>query len=99
MSQLTREELERIAQLAALRLSEAELRGLGADLAAMLDYVEQLALVATEGVEPTSHAIPFATPLRADEPAPSLDPEEALVNAPARAGFAFSVPKVIEGEG
>jgi len=98
MSQLTRAEVERIAKLAALKLSDDELRELGADLAATLDYVEQLAEVSTEGVEPTSHLIPFQTPLRRDEPEPSLDPEELLMNAPARAGSAFAVPKVIESE-
>jgi aspartyl-tRNA(Asn)/glutamyl-tRNA(Gln) amidotransferase subunit C len=60
--------------------------------------VEQLAGLDTTGVEPTSHPLPMGTPLRADEPAPCLTPEEALANAPAREGFAFAVPKVIEGE-
>ena len=60
-------------------------------------YVQKLE-VDTEGISPTSHAIPLATPLREDRGEPSLDPEVALANAPERAGSAFVVPKVIEAE-
>ncbi len=98
MPKLSREEVERIARLARLRLGEAEARALAADLEAVLGYVAQLEQVDTEGVEPTAHVIPFATPLRADEPGPGLSPEEALANAPAREGTAFAVPAVLEGE-
>jgi aspartyl-tRNA(Asn)/glutamyl-tRNA(Gln) amidotransferase subunit C len=99
MARLPREEVLRIARLAALRLSDAEAAALGSELEAILAYVEQLAGVDTSGVEPTSHVIPFATPLRDDAPAPVLDPEEALAGAPEREGFAFAVPAVFEGEG
>jgi aspartyl-tRNA(Asn)/glutamyl-tRNA(Gln) amidotransferase subunit C len=98
MARLPREEVRRIARLAALRLSDAEAAAVGAELEAILAYVDQLAGVDTSGVEPTSHVIPFATPLRDDEPTPVLDPEEALAGAPAREGFAFAVPRVVEGE-
>ena len=94
----TRETVERIAKLAALRLSGEEFGALGADLAATLDYVEQLSGVDTEGVEPTSHVIPMATPLREDRPGTSSPPETAIANAPSRDGSAFAVPKVLEGE-
>ena len=68
------------------------------DLAAILGYVEQLSELATDGVEPTSHVTPLATPLREDGVTPSLDPELAVANAPSHEGTAFTVPAVLEDE-
>ncbi len=96
MSKLSPEDVRHVARLAALRLSSDEAEALGRDLHAILDYVEQLAEVDTEGVPPTAHAIPFETPLRQDTPVSSIDPEEVLAQAPARAGTAFAVPKVLD---
>jgi aspartyl-tRNA(Asn)/glutamyl-tRNA(Gln) amidotransferase subunit C len=98
MSQLGREDALRLAHLARLRLDEDEAGDLARDLAAILDFAERLSALDTEGVEPTSHVIPFATPLRRDEPADSLPPEVAVANAPAPEGSAFSVPKVLDSE-
>lgn len=98
MARLTPDLVRHVARLAALRLDEAEVDAFGRELEAILAYVEQLGEVETEGVEPTAHPVPFATPLRDDEPAPPLDVEEALSGAPAREGFAFAVPSAIEGE-
>jgi aspartyl-tRNA(Asn)/glutamyl-tRNA(Gln) amidotransferase subunit C len=58
----------------------------------MLDRVD------TEGIEPTAHVIPLATPERDDVPEPAMDPETAVANAPEASGSAFVVPKVISGE-
>mgnify|MGYP001817804856 CR=1 FL=1 len=90
--------MERIAALARLSLDEGELLRVSEELAGILRYVETLERVDTEGVEPTAHVIPLATPLREDVPAAPLDPELAVANAPESAGTAFVVPKVIEGE-
>ena len=87
-----------MARLARLRLGEDEAEALAAQLAAVLGYVAQLDAVDTEGVEPTAHVIPFATPLREDRAVPSLDPELALASAPARDGTAFAVPRVLDDE-
>ena len=94
----TRADVERIAALARLSVSDAEAERLAMELEAILRYAEQLASVDTSEVEPTSHPIELATPLREDVPEPALDPELALANAPERDGSAFVVPKVIEGE-
>jgi aspartyl-tRNA(Asn)/glutamyl-tRNA(Gln) amidotransferase subunit C len=96
MSRLGPEQVRHVARLAALRLADEEVAALRADLDAVLDYVALLDQVDTEGVEPTAHVIPFETPLRPDEPAAPLDPEEILSAAPAREGTAFAVPKVLE---
>ena len=94
----TRGEVERIAGLARLSVTDAEAERLATELEAILAHVEQLSGLDTSGVEPTSHPIELATPLRDDLPEPPLDPELALANAPEREGSAFVVPKVIEGE-
>ncbi|MDJ0869142.1 MAG: Asp-tRNA(Asn)/Glu-tRNA(Gln) amidotransferase subunit GatC [Myxococcota bacterium] len=96
MARIGREEVLRMADLARLELAADEAERLTADLETILEYVETLGELDTDGVEPTSHAIPLDTPLRADaEPAP-LDPERAVANAPERDGFAFVVPKVLD---
>ncbi len=99
MSRIQKEDVERAAELARLRLSEAESQAMTADLERMLGYVALLDEVDTEGVEPTSTVIPVATPVRADEPKGELAAERAVANAPARQGTAFAVPKVIDEEG
>jgi aspartyl-tRNA(Asn)/glutamyl-tRNA(Gln) amidotransferase subunit C len=96
MTRIQRAEVERIAELARLDLTPDEAARMTRDLETILAYVELLRGVDTEGVEPTSHALPLATPLRDDRPEPPLDPERALSNAPAREGSAFVVPKVLD---
>jgi aspartyl-tRNA(Asn)/glutamyl-tRNA(Gln) amidotransferase subunit C len=98
MAHISRDEVERVAALARLSLSEAEATQMAVELEAILAYVETLAEVDTAGIDPTSHPIALATPLREDRAEAPLDPELALANAPEREGSAFVVPKVIEGE-
>ncbi len=97
MARITREEVERIADLARLTLSAEEAQALTHDLDTMLEYVQALDGLDTQNVEPTAHPLPVATALRPDRARPSLAPEEAVGNAPEREGSAFTVPKVIEG--
>lgn len=98
MSRIDREDVERVARLARLRLSDEEAAEMTADLDRILGYVDLLEEVSTEGVEPTAHVIPLATPLRDDVPAEELPPELAVANAPASEGTAFAVPKVLDDE-
>jgi len=94
---LTREEVRRIARLAHLEIAPEEEARLARQLSAILDYVKQLEALDVSQVEPMTHALPEgAVPLREDEVAESLAPEEALGNAPARAGTCFKVPRIIE---
>jgi aspartyl-tRNA(Asn)/glutamyl-tRNA(Gln) amidotransferase subunit C len=95
---LTLDEVRRIARLARLRLSPEEERLFVGQLSAILDHVAELSKLDVSGVEPMTHALAAGEPppLRADEPHRSLTPEEALANAPARAGTAFRVPRIIE---
>jgi aspartyl-tRNA(Asn)/glutamyl-tRNA(Gln) amidotransferase subunit C len=88
--------VRRIAKLARLRVEEAELLPLQAELNAILGYVEQLAEVDVEGVEPLSGGAQMAMRLRADMVTDGEIAEKILANAPDRAGEFFAVPKVVE---
>ena len=91
-----------VATLARLELSEDDLPRMTAQLSAILDYVDQLRQVPTDGVEPLAHPLPVHNVFREDEPAPSLPVAEALANAPARrddpatGGGFFAVPAVLD---
>jgi len=98
MPRLTREKVHAVAKLARLSLSDEEADRMTVDLDHILEYVETLQELDTEGIEPTAHAIPLPTPMRPDRAEPGLDPELAVANAPESIATAFVVPKVIEGE-
>ena len=91
------DEIDRVAALAHLRLSDELRARLTTDLAQILEYVDRLQSVPTEGVPLTAHVVEGAGDLRADEPRPSLTVHEALANATdanEKAGL-FRVPRVI----
>lgn len=92
---LSKDQVLKIADLARLELSEAEVEKYGSQLSAILDYVETLNKLNVEGIEPTAHAVMVPTPFRADEPHPDHTIEKSLANAPDREGTFFKVPKVI----
>jgi aspartyl-tRNA(Asn)/glutamyl-tRNA(Gln) amidotransferase subunit C len=94
---LTREDVERIARLARLELTEHEKTLLTPQLSAFLAYAEQVQQVATAGVAPTSHPLVSGGAWRDDVPRPSLDRTEALSQAPEAdvARGLFKVPRVL----
>jgi aspartyl-tRNA(Asn)/glutamyl-tRNA(Gln) amidotransferase subunit C len=97
---LTAQEVSWVAHLARLELTEAELKTMTRQSSAIVDYVDQLKRVNTDGVEPLAHALAVHNVFRADEPAPSLPVDEALANAPdrrtARGEQFYGVPAVLE---
>jgi len=93
---LTRAEVEHIARLARLELSENEKDEFTGELNEILEFVQKLNELDTKTIEPMSHAIPVANVFRPDRVEPSLDPEAALANAPERINTFFHVPKVLE---
>lgn len=93
---LMKSEVEKVARLARLALSDQEIEELTPQLAVIIGYVEALNELDTTGVEPTSHAVPMSNALRDDQVTPSLPVEDVFANAPARLGDYFLVPKVIE---
>ena len=93
---LSREDVRWVAHLARLRLDDAELDMMARQLSTILEYVNQLQQVNTDGVEPLAHPLPVENVFRGDEPAASLPVEEALANAPDRRGDFYGVPAVLE---
>jgi aspartyl-tRNA(Asn)/glutamyl-tRNA(Gln) amidotransferase subunit C len=97
---LSLEQVRHVAALARLALTAEEERRYQTQLSAILDAMERLRALDTSNVEATAAGggvgEEMLQAVRADEPVPSLAPEEALANAPARQGTAFAVPKVIE---
>lgn len=96
-SALTAQDVKKVARLARLDLSPQEIEAFTPQLAKVLGYVEQLAEVETEDVEPMAHAADIHNVFREDEPAPSLPREAALQNAPRTDGKYFVVPQILEG--
>jgi aspartyl-tRNA(Asn)/glutamyl-tRNA(Gln) amidotransferase subunit C len=92
---LSAEQVDWVAHLARLELSTLELEMMTRQLGAILDYVNQLQQVDTEGVEPLAHPLPMQNIFRADEPVPSLAVDAALANAPDRRGDFYAVPAVL----
>jgi aspartyl-tRNA(Asn)/glutamyl-tRNA(Gln) amidotransferase subunit C len=86
----------RVAHLARIEVTEAELGPLTGQLSAILGFMEQLREVDVDGVEPMTSVTPMRLPWRDDVVTDGSIPDKVLVNAPdARAGF-FTVPKVVE---
>lgn len=98
MSRITREQVERTARLARLRLEPEEVDAMTRSLEGILGYAAQLESLDTADVAPTVHVIPMATPLRPDTARDTISPEVAVANAPEAVGTAFSVPKVLDAE-
>jgi aspartyl-tRNA(Asn)/glutamyl-tRNA(Gln) amidotransferase subunit C len=98
VARISREEVERVARLARLSLDDAQAERMAVELDTILGYAAKLGELDTRDVEPTSHVIPLATPMRRDSETATIDPELAVANAPEREGSAFVVPKVIESE-
>jgi len=92
---LSRHDVEKVSLLARLSLSEEELTKMTSQLGDIVGYVDQLAELDTEGVEPMAHAVDVANVFRADEVRPSLPREEALANAPEADGECYLVPAVL----
>jgi aspartyl-tRNA(Asn)/glutamyl-tRNA(Gln) amidotransferase subunit C len=89
-------DIEKVARLARLELSEEEKETFGNQLEQILNYMEQLNQLDTTGVEPTSHAIPIHNVFREDEVKASFPQEEVLGISPDEEFGHFKVPRIIE---
>ena len=93
---ITLEEVSRVAHLAHLRFSDAELERLRGQLDQILGYIDKLNELKTDGVDPaTGGATGLVAPMRDDRLGPTLTLEEALSNAPESGRGHFKVPRVI----
>ena len=88
--------VRKVARLARIAEPEARIESLARELTGIMDWIEQLAEVDIEGVEPMTSAVSQPAPLRDDVVTEGGDPERILANAPRRTGDFFVVPKVVE---
>jgi aspartyl-tRNA(Asn)/glutamyl-tRNA(Gln) amidotransferase subunit C len=98
---LSEKEVRYVAELAHLKLTEEEVREFLPQLDSILEYMAKLNQVDIQGVEPMAQVLAEGSAdfaLRPDTPRKTFSPEEALANAPQRAGGLFKVPRVIERE-
>ena len=93
---MTIADVEQVARLARLELTAEDKELFAGQMDAILGYVEKLKELNTEGIVPTSPAVPMENEFRADVVRPSIGLEKALANAPEKTGTFFVVPKVIE---
>lgn len=89
-------DVEYVARLARLELDADQKELFAGQMSAILGYVEKLKELDTDGIVPTSHAVPMENSFREDRETPPIGLEKALGNAPLRSGSFFCVPKVIE---
>jgi len=94
---ITRSQVEHVAKLARLTLSEAEIEAFTPQMSRILEHVESLSKLDTSNVPPTYHAVQLQNVLREDEPQTSLDRETVLSQAPDSEAGCFKVPKITEG--
>ena len=93
---LTSAEVEHIAELARLSLTEQEMTLFQDQLSAILDYAAVLQGVDTSAVPPTATVLPLRNVMRDDVMAPSLSTEDVLANAPAATDGYFKVKAILE---
>lgn len=88
--------IQHVAKLARLTLTDEEAGRYEAQMNDILSYIDTLTRYDLDGVEPTAHAMPVYDVLRADESRPGFTQEQALSNAPKRLADQIQIPKVIE---
>ncbi len=93
---LTKSEVQHVAELAKLQLSEAELDEYAGQLAQILAYADQVQAVDTSSVAPTPYILPLTNVLAHDTAHACLAPEEAIANAPQAEDGYFRVTAVFE---
>lgn len=93
---ISRQEVEHVAKLARLEITDAEKDAFSQQLSDILAYMEQLKMVDAAGVEPTATVLEQTNVFREDAIRPSLPVEKAIANAPEAEAGHFRVPAIIE---
>jgi len=92
-------QVRKVAKLARLEISDAEVQEFAGQLSAIIEYVEKMNQLNTQGVEPLAHCLPISNVFREDAAKESPGTEKILANAPDRDGDFFKVPKILEESG
>jgi aspartyl-tRNA(Asn)/glutamyl-tRNA(Gln) amidotransferase subunit C len=95
---ITKETVEHVAHLGRLELEPQEIELYTQQVDSILQYMDALNSLNTDGIEPTSHSIPVGCVLREDTAKDSFAVADSLKNAPERTGSFFKVPPIIEVE-
>jgi aspartyl-tRNA(Asn)/glutamyl-tRNA(Gln) amidotransferase subunit C len=95
---ITKDTIEYVAHLARLELGPQEIELYTQQIDNILEHMDALNSVNTDGIEPTSHSVPVECVLREDAAKDSFSVDNSLKNAPDRTGSFFKVPPIIEVE-
>jgi aspartyl-tRNA(Asn)/glutamyl-tRNA(Gln) amidotransferase subunit C len=94
-ARVSRADVEHVATLSRLALTDDEIEQLIGELGAILDYAAEVSALDTADVPPTAHPLPLVNVLRPDDPRPGLDRDEVLAEAPAAEDGQFRVPRIL----
>jgi len=92
---VSRADVEHVATLSRLALTDDEIEKLTGELGAILDYAAEVSALDTADVPPTAHPLPLVNVFRPDDPRPGLDRDEVLAEAPAAEDGQFRVPRIL----
>jgi aspartyl-tRNA(Asn)/glutamyl-tRNA(Gln) amidotransferase subunit C len=92
---VSRADVEHVAALSRLALTDDEIEQLTGELGAILDYAAEVSALDTADVPPTAHPLPLVNVFRPDDPRPGLDRDEVLAQAPASEDGQFRVPRIL----
>jgi len=95
---ISREELEHVARLARLELTDEEIELFRGQLGAVLERAQRIQNLPLDDLPPTAHPIELTNVFREDVVVPCLLPDQVLDNAPGREGDLFRVPRILEDE-
>jgi len=93
---IDRQQVEKVAHLSRLDLTDQELQLFSGQLSAIVEYIQKLNELKTDDVQPLAHCLPVHNVFRPDEVKPSLDVEKAMENAPDRVDDFFKVPQIMD---
>jgi aspartyl-tRNA(Asn)/glutamyl-tRNA(Gln) amidotransferase subunit C len=96
MTRITRRDVEHVAKLARLALTDDEVEALTRELAVVLEHAGELASLDLDNVPPTAHPLPLSNVFRTDEVRPTLDRDEVLAQAPDTEDGRFRVPRILD---
>ena len=94
---IKKDDVQHVARLARLKLSDRETDYFAGQLTRIIDYIDQLKELETSDTDPTDHVLSISNVFRKDKAKPSLDKEAVLKNAPLKKEGLFKVPRIIEG--
>jgi aspartyl-tRNA(Asn)/glutamyl-tRNA(Gln) amidotransferase subunit C len=94
-ARVSRADVEHVATLSRLALTDDEIEQLIGELGAILDYAAEVSALDTADVPPTAHPLPLVNVFRPDDPQPGLDRDEVLAEAPAAEDGQFRVPRIL----